>query len=260
MLADGLPVATYVRGVCAIWVDGRNQAAIETAYRIKGRRRGRRPFGVVASARRLGEMIDGDRIVASARALFSDPRRLAARLGSLCFVRYPVRESVARTLPEATMSRDEDGMPWLQSWLPEGCETTRVWMEAIATNRVGLPIVTSMNISGEAEVVDQDEGAAFCERHGIPMFLGDPDSVDVVKGSFPILGVDGSGMRIAREGHFPSSMFDHLLVEWGVDHTDMRPAGHAVVEILDQTTAAAVPPEELRRQLICHLDGSYFSG
>ena len=39
-------------------MDGQNDAPIETANRIKGKKRGRRPFGMVLSAERLGEVID----------------------------------------------------------------------------------------------------------------------------------------------------------------------------------------------------------
>lgn len=257
LLADGSPVATYVRGVCAVWVDGGNASAIETAYRIKGSKRGRRPFGVVLSAERLGEMIDPNRISPETRSLFLDSAQLSARLGSLSFVRYPVQEAVARVLPDAALSRDAQGSPWLQSWLPEGCETTRVWMQQINAHDVELPIVTSMNVSGDPEVVDQDEGADFCEQHGIPLFLGDPESVKAVSGSFPIVQVDGSGISVARAGHFPSSLFDILLDEWGVDQTDVKPASYPVVETHDRESVAAIPPDELRRQLIERLDGSY---
>ncbi len=257
LLADGSPVATYVRGVCAIWVDGGNVSAIETAYRIKGKKRGRRPFGVVLSAVRLGEIIDADRISPDARSLFLDPAQLSTRLGSLCFVRYPVRESVARVLPNAALSRDAQGSPWLQSWLPEGCETTRLWMQQINAHEVELPIVTSMNVSGDPEVVDQDEGAVFCEQHGISLFLGDPESVEAVRGSFPILHVDGSGISVAREGHFPSSLFDILLDAWKVNRTDVAPTRYPVVETHDQESAAAIAPDELRHQIIARLDGSH---
>lgn len=253
-LSGGLPIGTYVRGVCAIWVDGDNESAIETAYKIK--KRGRRPFGVILSATSLGEMIDVDRISPETRSLFLNPKLLSARLGSLCFIRYPIRESIALSLPDAVLSRDGEGTPWLQSWLPEGCLTTRIWMQQLHKRRIDLPIVSSMNVSGQPELVDQDEGAVFCDRHGILYFLGDPESVEVAKGSFPIVQVDETGISVIREGHFPSFLFDHLLDGWKTDRDNLQPARYPVIETHSQQSASAIAPDELRRQMIDVLDGA----
>ena len=256
LLSRGRPVGTYIRGVCGIWVDGGNGSAIETAYTIKGEKRGHRPLGVILDAESLSGMIDVGRIARETHSLFLDPEMLLARLGSLCFIRYPVAESVASSLPGAVLSRDGEGMRWLQSWIPEGCSTTRIWIRQLHEQHVDLPIATSMNLSGHPELVDQEDGAAFCEQHEIPIFLGSPDVVGVARGSFPILRVDETGISVVREGHFPSVLFDHLLDGWMVDQSDVQPARHPVVETHSRQSASAIAPNELRQQMIATLDGT----
>ena len=45
LLQQGLPVGTYIRGVCGLWVDGQREDGLDTLYRIKGEMRARRPVG-----------------------------------------------------------------------------------------------------------------------------------------------------------------------------------------------------------------------
>lgn len=254
-LSQGEPVGSYIRGVCGIWVDGDNHSAIETAYAMKGEKRERRPFGIIVSAASLSEMIDADRISPETHRLFLDPDCLAKRLGSLCFIRYPVRESEASSLPEAVLSEGTDGRPWLQSWMPEGCEATRIWQRELRAHDIDLPIATSMNTSGTPELVDQEEGAGFCERHGIPIFLEDPQPPGVAQGSFPILVVDEEGVAVIREGHFTAFLFDFLLAEWDVDRTEVQQARHSVVKTHSRQEASNMAPEDLRVEMIRALDG-----
>lgn len=254
-LAAGAAVGSYIRGVCGIWVDGRNDSAIETGYRIKGAGRGHRPFGVILSADSVSEAVDVDRVSPATRSLLLDPSQLAARLGSMCFIRYPIRRSIASSLPSSVYSVDGDGLPILQSWLPEGCRTTDAWMSALQRHGIDLPIATSMNISGTPELIRERDGIEFCDRNGIPYFLGDPDSPGIARGSFPILSVAHSGIALIREGHFPGRLFDRLLDEWDVDRHEAGQAAYPVVETHSEAEAAALSPEELRREIIATLDG-----
>ncbi len=87
LLRDGGAFGSLIRGVCAVWVDGRNADAVEAVYKIKGEQRGRRPFGAIISAERLSQLVDLSRVAPPTHDLLSDPDELANRLGSLCFVR-----------------------------------------------------------------------------------------------------------------------------------------------------------------------------
>lgn len=250
LLRDGGAFGSLVRGVCAVWVDGRNSDAVEAVYKIKGEQRGRRPFGVILSAERLSTLVDLSRIAPPTRDLLSDPDELGNRIGSLCFIRYPVADAVAASLPEWVMSQTDDGVHWVQSWMPDGWAAPRILIDALNSAGVDLPIVTSMNVSGQPELVDQEEGLRFSATHGIALFLADPDAPGDVKGSFPILSVDASGIKLAREGHFPGYLFDVLLDRWHVDRRDSQPAKYPLVATHSEASARQIPPHVLRTEII----------
>ena len=72
-------------------------------------------------------------------------------------------------------------------------------------DRCHLPIVTSMNVSGQPELVDREEGLWFSASHGIALFVADPDTSEEVKGSFPILSFDNSGINWLGRGISPAT-------------------------------------------------------
>ena len=249
LLRDGGAFGSFFRGVCAVWVDGTNPDAVEAVFKIKGEQRGRRPFSGIISAERLSKLIDLSRVAPSTRDLLSDPDELGNRIGSLCFIRDPVADSVAASLPEWVVSQTDDGTHWVQSWIPDGWATPSILIDAFKNAGVHLPIVTSMNVSGQREIVDMEEGLRFSATHGIALFLADPDTPGEVKGSFPILSVDASGIKLAREGHFPGYLFDALLDRWHVDRTDSQPAKYPLVATHSEASARKIPPHVLRKQL-----------
>jgi hypothetical protein len=200
-------------------------------------------------------MIDPDQIAPSARGLFLDADRLRSRLGSLCFIRIPIRKQVGTALPPRLVSQTDDGTYWLQNWIPSGCRSSELWMQALHRQNIEFPSATSMNVSGTPELVDQQAGTEFCETHGISIFLGDPESRNEVKGSFPILQVDNTGIRLIREGHFPGTLFRHVLQGWEIDLSDYKPAKYPLVQLPEALTSGAMAGDELRLALIEHLDG-----
>ena len=250
LLRGGGAFGSLIRGVCAVWVDGRNLDAVEAVYEIKGEQRGRRPFGVIVSAERLSKLVDLTRVAPSIRDLFSDPDELGNRLGSMCFIRYPVADSVAATLPEWVMSQTDDGTHWVQSWMPDGWAATRVLMDALDNADVDLPIVSSMNVSGQPELVDLEGGLQFSAAHGIGLFLADPDVPGEVRGSFPILSVNASGIELSREGHFPGYLFDVLLDRWQVERASAQPSKYTLVATHSEASARKLSPHLLREEII----------
>ena len=254
-IGDGEVVGSYIRGVCGLWIDGASAGAIDRIDEIKGEKRAGRPFGTTLDGPEFADMIDADQIAQSARSLFLDGDQLRSRLGSLCFIRIPIRKQVGTGLPPRLVSQTEDGTYWLQNWIPWGCRSSQRWMEAMQERNIEFPSATSMNVSGTPEIVDQTEGNAFCKEHDISIFLGDPESRYEVKGSFPILQVDQTGIRLLREGHFPGQVFGQILQEWEIDLSDYKPAKYPLVQIPQELQSGAVTGESLRLALIEHLDG-----
>jgi tRNA A37 threonylcarbamoyladenosine synthetase subunit TsaC/SUA5/YrdC len=254
-IESGEVVGSYIRGVCGLWIDGASSKAIDRIDEIKGEKRANRPFGTTLDGAEFASMIDPDQIAPSVRGLFLDADQLRSRLGSLCFIRIPIRKQAGIALPPRLVSQTEDGIYWLQNWIPWGCRSSERWIEALKRQKIEFPSATSMNVSGNPELVEQEAGVEFCELQSISIFLGDPESRYEVKGSFPILQVDKAGIRLIREGHFPGVLFKHLLQEWEMDLSDYRPAKYPVVQIPEELQSGAIVGEQLRLALIEYLDG-----
>ena len=254
-IESGEVVGSYIRGVCGLWIDGASAKAIDLIDEIKGEKRASRPFGTTLDGAEFARMIDPGQIAPSTRGLFLDAEQLRSRLGSLCFIRIPIRKQVGIELPPRLVSQTEDGTYWLQNWIPWGCRSSRLWMEALKGQKIEFPSATSMNVSGNPELVEQEAGVEFCESQGISTFLGDPESRYEVKGSFPILQVDKAGISLIREGHFPGILFRYLLQEWEIALSDYKPAKYPLVQLPEELQSGASTGHQLRLDLIEHLDG-----
>jgi hypothetical protein len=254
-IESGDVVGSYIRGVCGLWIDGASAKAIGFIDEIKGERRANRPFGTTLDGAEFVRMIDPDQIAPSTRGLFLDADQLRSRLGSLCFLRIPIRKQVGIELPPRLVSQTEEGTYWLQNWIPWGCRSSQLWMEALKGQKIEFPSATSMNVSGNPELVEQEAGVDFCESQGISIFLGDPKSRYEVKGSFPILQVDKAGISLIREGHFPGILFRYLLQEWEIDLSDYTPAKYPLVQTPKELQLGSMAGDALRLALIEHLDG-----
>jgi tRNA A37 threonylcarbamoyladenosine synthetase subunit TsaC/SUA5/YrdC len=254
LIKAGYPVGSFVRAVCAIWVDAADPDAIKTIYRIKGERRVGRPMSTILPASDFVPLIDPAEVPPGLRDVLLDPAELEARFGSLGFIRVPIRQDAAASLPSSVLSRTPDGKYWLQNYIPSANDGIRLLLDEMRAQGVRLPAATSMNISGQPEIVEQEEGAAFCDSYSIPLFLGDPDDKAQVRGSFPIVGVDHTGVRLLREGQFPGYLVRYLLGS----EVDMSPAAQAKYPILRthcERCAGRISPRQLHDEMISLLDG-----
>lgn len=254
LLRDGHPVGSYVRGVCVLWADGQNPAAVDRIYQIKGAQRQGRPFGTTLYAPSFVHMLDETTIPDEMRALFLNAHELVGRLGSLCLIRAPIRAKVAEELPPHLTSQTPDRVSWLQNWLPEGSRPLEVWMAALERYDIRFPAVTSMNVSGQPELVDQEQAVRFCTQYDVPVFLGDPAARSAVRGSFPVIRVDQGGIKLVREGHYPPGLLAHLLAPWKIDLTDYAPAKYPLLHTHSDQEASALSPQQLRREMLELLD------
>jgi tRNA A37 threonylcarbamoyladenosine synthetase subunit TsaC/SUA5/YrdC len=254
LLKEGYAVGSFTRAVCGIWVDAANEDAINEIYRIKGSQRVGRPMSTVLPAADFVELIDPHEVPAALGHAILDAGELQARFGSLGFIRAPIRQDAAEAMPAATVSRSSDGKYWLQNYVTTPSGIVRSFVQEMLEQGVVVPAATSMNISGQPEIVDQQEGAAFCESRGIPLFLADPDNDGRVRGSFPIVSFDRTGVRLLREGQFPGYLVRHLL-GCEVDSSNTSPAGYPVVRTHSETRAAWIPPHQLHDEIVARLDG-----
>ncbi len=251
LIAQGEPVGAYVRGVCGVWGDGRNFEFVDAVCRIKGERRKNRPLAASLPSRLVVSLVDASMIPDPLRPIFLDADELSAHLGSLCFIRLPITDEAARQLPEVLVSHTENGTPILQNWDPTGHEAALDLVDKLLALEVCYPAITSMNISGQPEIVKQDQGIAFATSTGIPMFLVDHQDKGLVRGSYTILAVDSHGVTVVREGNIPSDMLGAILNK-PLNHSHIV-ASKFPQPIIDHSSIDTRDPKAIRNSLIRQL-------
>ncbi len=256
-IKEGKVVGQFVRGVCILWIDAENRRAADRIYQIKGAKRAGRPFSILLETRSFISILDQEAIHPNLHRFFLDPDELEARLGALCMIRAPIQRKAVQKLPGYTYTRTEDGTYWLQSWVPRGHAPGRQLLEEMWSIGIRLPGVTSMNVSGEPEIVDQDEAVAFCEEHDISMFLQDQLDTGMVRGSFPIISIDLEGVHLVRSGHFPPYLFKYLLDGTEIDLSGARRSKYPIVNTHTEEAAQRMTAERIRKEILEMLDGPY---
>ena len=231
LMREGQPVGVYGRSVASIWVDPTREEGVTAVYRIKGTRRSGMPLGIVLERDELSRLIDPDLIAPLLRPLFLNGSDLAARLSTLVWIRFPLRPAAATKLPECLVSSTADGTYWGQCWITDEGDSHGILATHLAENGVKLIAPTSMNVSGEPEVVEAEDGAEFCARHGIPLYLRNPNDGKAVQGSYPIIEVNSRGVRLVREGHFAARLLSDLLGGIALETDGYRPAKYPLLQI-----------------------------
>jgi len=254
LIKDGYAIGAFVRAVCGIWVDAVNEDAVNTIYSIKGESRVGRPISTLLSTSDFVRFIDPDAVPPALRSIVLDAEELEARFGSLGFMRAPIRRDAAAALPPSTVSQTPDGTYWLQNYIPSALDSAHAVVNALVEQGVAVPAATSMNISGQSEIVDQEEGIAFCNAFGIPLFLADPNDKGRVRGSFPIISLDRAGITLQREGQFPGYLVQYLL-GCEVDMSRAVRPKYPVVQTHSERWASRIPPRRLHDEIVACLDG-----
>ncbi len=227
---QGLPIGLYNVAVCAILGDGSNSEFVNAVPVIKGENRGQRPLGACLPTSEFVQLLDSTKIPSVLHDTFMNADELLNRTGSLCFIRGPITEKAAAMLPASMVSRI-DGTPVIQNWDAVGHQPTNLLLAQMRKAGIRYPAITSMNISGAPEIIDQVEAINFSGEHGIPLFLTDDETNRAVQGSYTILGITDTGVKLIREGNLPGHMFNILL---GTD-----------IDTSDFTTAKSVQPLSL---------------
>lgn len=210
VMRDGKPVGVYNRGVCAIWGDATNNDFVQAIISIKGEKRLNRPMGSTLLAEDFLCLVDKSHIPLDKREIFGSAKTFKNLLGSLCFVRTPILPDVLEKIPSSLVFY-KGGVPFLQNWSPEGHRPTYLLIQEMVNAGIPYPAVTSMNTSGQPEIVDQSTGIAFASKTRIPLFLTDSRKQDIVKGSFSILGIEERQFLLIREGNIPGYILEGIL-------------------------------------------------
>lgn len=229
-VAQGGVIGSYFDGVDTLWVNGRSPDGATKIQMIKGEKRKGRPLTTILEATELIPLLDRASIPQTLRPIFLDEAELNSRLGAIVLLRLPVLPQAAASLPDFMTSRSADGLYWLQSFLTDGNPAAQLLVRELKNAGVDLPAATSMNVSGQPEIADQEEALAFSRDHGLNMLLQEPHTSDNVVGSYPILGVGSEGAVLLRQGHFPGELFRDLLDTPHIDMSQTPPPHYPIRE------------------------------
>ena len=255
LMREGRPIGVFGRSVASVWVDPTNEEGVAAVYRIKGAKRVGMPLGMILAPSDLPKLVDPDLIPPELHPLFLNGDDLAARLSTLVWIRFPLRADVAAGLPACLLSTTPDGIHWGQGWITDLGDAHGMLVAQLIENGVSMIAPTSMNVSGDPEIVAVEDGAEFCARHGITLYLRDPDDEKAVQGSYPIIEINRRGVRLVREGHFPSYLLAYLLGGIQIETDGYRPAKYPMLQTHSLAEARSLPAYRLHDEIQVALNG-----
>jgi hypothetical protein len=229
MVTNGEIVGASFGTVYGIIGDGHSHDLDVKVAGIKGQQRLGRPLSVCLPESRFSQLLDPSQIHPAVRGMALDGHALSRTLSSLAFVRAPIRASVAQDLPAQLVSVI-DGVPYLQSLDPGGLPGARTLMNLLWHAGVRFPAITSMNSSGQPEIVSYPEALRFSNEHGLAALLRPRSQTQQARGSFSILEIGPHGLRAARHGVIPVPVLQRL-VEPPIDDTLTQMADHPPLDL-----------------------------
>lgn len=210
LVAEGEVVGIFNRGVCALWFDGGNLKAVKKIWKIKGEGRTGRPIALTLSFEEFIPLIDTEALHEDVKNLVYS-RDFKQRVGSLCFIRVPLKAVHQKSLPNHAKSFESNGVCMIQNWDAHGHTPTEQFLNEVRKLGVAHPGVTSMNITNQREIVDQKIGEEFCKKHDIPIFLKDPKAHPQHIGSYTIFTFGRDGIKLERDGNIPAKLFEKIF-------------------------------------------------
>lgn len=208
-LAKGEVVGIFNRGVCALWFDCGNKEAVKKIWQIKGEGRKSRSLSLTLKLEEFLLMVDTGMLHANVKNLIGSSD-FKSKVGSLCFIRAPIKKEYEKDIPHHAKNYS-DGVCMVQNWDAHGHEPVEQFLNEVRKRGVKYPAVTSMNITGQPEIVNQSDGEQFAKDHGIPIFLRDPQAHSKHIGSYTIFTFGRKGIILDRDGNIPAGLFGKIF-------------------------------------------------
>jgi tRNA A37 threonylcarbamoyladenosine synthetase subunit TsaC/SUA5/YrdC len=216
MIDDGLPTAVYNGTVYGLWGNGNDPRFFERMLDVKGRSADAAVALTLDSAS-FGELVATDKLDAHAEALIKNPAELAERLGGIAFVRCAAREDqvLSHDLPKNVISHHRTQGLVVQNYDPYGKEGLASFLH-LAEQRAQqqglefLPVVTSLNASGDPEIIAPEQAKQFVEHHKLPLLDAEAPP-ERATGSYSIVEFDDTGVHIVRPGSVSTEVLELLL-------------------------------------------------
>lgn len=254
MVKKGKVIGVFNRGVNALWLNAQDNKALDTLYKIKGNERKNRPVALTISLDQIANMVDFGKISDEVRKFLELSSDLKSILGSLCFIRLPIKKEYLSRIPEAALSFADNDTPRIQIWDPHGHPPTEDLIMEIQKLGVNFPAVTSMNYTGQTELVDQDDGEEFCKKAKIDTYLRDnlhPKSS--VLGSYTIISLSNLGVELTRDGNISAKIIEQIL---GVKFITEKAQASKYPQIdFPDALIANLSPKAMRLAVLLYLEG-----
>jgi tRNA A37 threonylcarbamoyladenosine synthetase subunit TsaC/SUA5/YrdC len=210
MVREGAIIGASFGTVYGIIGDGDSPGLGDKVAQIKGDARIGRPLSTCLPARRFTQLLDPDEVHPALRGLALDGHALSRTLSSLAFVRAPIRRSEVEKVPSYLVSRTDD-VPYVQSVDPGGLPGIRSLMKSLWRQGVRFPAITSMNRSGDREIVTRDAAIDFGRRQHLAALVVPKSLAQRAQGSFTILEINLQGVRAVRHGVVPIAVLQRLI-------------------------------------------------
>lgn len=247
LMKEGVPLAIDNDAVWGIWGDACNESFVETVLRIKNRPPDR-TFGLTAPFETVLPMVDMGRLHPDARPLFADSSGLLIKelLGAIVFVRFPgdyakIKES---GLPATVVSyEDQTNLPVLQTYDPVGKNNLHKLLELARKAGIIYPCASSLNCSGQKEIIDHDEALKFVERFDCDVaVMTDSAALHHCRGSYTIIEFNTIGIQVVRQGNIGKDIIERILSGYGpvYEAEQCKPAAYPECTL----HLADLPPEE----------------
>lgn len=134
-------------------------------------------------------------------------------LSGLAFVRFPISREAVACLPSSVVSHDAStGIFWMQNYDPEFKTTMKNLIDTARMQGLALPIITSLNRSGEKEIIDPFHANDHIRGMGLPV-LHDSEASRLARGSYTIFEFGPAGIILRREGNINTEIFKSILAE-----------------------------------------------
>ncbi len=248
LIAQGETVGLFMGSVCTFWGKGDDLNFFNEVVRVKGEKRKTKQLSIITNSYEIVKLIDPTKIPAALQPIFLNPAEMAIRFGALCFLQLPVRQELAHTIAPHHLSYAEDGTPIMMGLDPYG--NSALELLSHVTRQLGVKFLTgsSLNASGQPEIVEQVEGIEYCHKvGGVPLFLIDPLNTGKAKGSLPIIRIDQDGPKLIRDGFIPTPALEKLIgmpIDTSLAQLAIHPRLTLRPEVLER------PPYYLRRTIL----------
>lgn len=251
LLKNGGLVVSQMHGVFGIWIDASNRISVKNALTVKGTKDLNKPLSSMMPTELLLQYVDTTKIHYKLITLFKSTESFATKLGAMCHIRVPVKNSSYHTIPKSLLSKDKTNTYYLHNLDPYGHEGMNNFVRASIKKGVSFVGVTSLGKSGSPEIDNLNDAISFCKKHSkLPLLLKDDTlTKENVRGSFAI--IDLVKLEAIRDGFIPIKVIEKII-DLELDKKNMKATKYNQLDF-NPILELNLSPDKIRLEVISHL-------